>query len=276
MDLQRSQQEQEAAASAAALVVHAREVREERLYNQNLFLANWIDGRVQGSSRACQMVIMTFSPANKDYFKEWKAKKLISEEELDKVTPPLNFFPLFSVVVGQTKNLWKGPVLGRGVGWRDSSCCFLGNTRGFAVSLNWRRPTPHPKTNFCVCCLPAFIFPLLLFCLPLSCVFVQAAEVENFTSGKKRNKGVRKHRCGSRRKKEQRITQNETMVKKAGCLCQSSQNKSRGWDFAPHPKCQCVLAKAYHAQSEYAPGEVGNLAPIVRRVMCGKKVGFQG
>ena len=117
-----SQREQEAAASMAALTLHAREVREERQYNQNKFLANWIDGRVQGSSRACQMVIMTFNPANKDYFNEWKAKKLITEEELDKVTPPLNFFPLFSVVVGQTKNLWKGPVLGRGLGWRDPSC----------------------------------------------------------------------------------------------------------------------------------------------------------
>ena len=88
MDLQISQRKQEAAASAAALVVHAREVREERQYNQNKFLANWIDGRVQGSSRACQMVIMTFNPANKDYFNEWKAKKLNSEEELDKVTHP--------------------------------------------------------------------------------------------------------------------------------------------------------------------------------------------
>ena len=105
---------------------------------------------------------------------------------------------------------------------------------------------------------------------------MQAAEVEEFTSGKKKNRGIRKHRSGSKKKKYRNKLQAATMVKKAGCLCQSSQNKSRGWDFAPHPKCQCVLAKAYHAQSEYAPGEVGNLAPIVRRVMCGKKVGFQG
>ena len=66
--LQRVQREEEAAASAAALIIHAREVREERQYNQNKVLVAWIDGHVQGSSRACKMVIMTFDPANKDYF----------------------------------------------------------------------------------------------------------------------------------------------------------------------------------------------------------------
>ena len=113
-----SQREQEAAASRAALTLHSREVREERQYHQNLFLANWIDGRIQGSSRACKMVIMTFNPANKDYFNEWKAKKLITEEELDKVTTT---FSLVFCSSGANKKLVKGS----GVGQRSGLAGFL-------------------------------------------------------------------------------------------------------------------------------------------------------
>ena len=59
---------------------------------RNNFLANWIDGNLHGSKRACQMVIMSFNSDNKDYFNQWNTKKLMSEEEFNKVTSPVLFF----------------------------------------------------------------------------------------------------------------------------------------------------------------------------------------
>ena len=97
-------------------------------------------------------------------------------------------------------------------------------------------------------------------------------EVQEFTSGKKKNRGVRKHRGGSRKNKERKITENARILK-AGCLClvpQSHQAK----EFVPHPKCHCVLAKAYHAHIE-GLNQDGNLAAVVRRVMCEKQVVLQ-
>ena len=95
-------------------------------------------------------------------------------------------------------------------------------------------------------------------------------EVEEFTSGKKKTKGIRKHRAGSRQKKYRNKNQMASAVKKAGCLCQVPQRNSPEV-FVPNPKCHCVLAKAYHAHIQGANHD-GNLAAVVRRVMCGKKV----
>ena len=100
--------------------------------------------------------------------------------------------------------------------------------------------------------------------------FVQEMEVEEFTSGKKKNRGVRKHRGGSRLQKDRNKTQKASAVKKAGCLCQVPQSH-QAKEFVPDPKCQCVLAKAYHAHIQGANHD-GNLAAVVRRVMCGKQV----
>ena len=95
-----------------------------------------------------------------------------------------------------------------------------------------------------------------------------------FTSGKKKNRGVRKHRAGSRMKKDKKVNQKSLFVK-AGCLCQVPQNRQHpSKDFVPHPKCHCVLAKAYHAHIQGA-NQDGNLAAVVRRVMCGKQVVFK-
>jgi len=94
-------------------------------------------------------------------------------------------------------------------------------------------------------------------------------EVEEFTSGKNKTKGVRKHRAGSRKNKERKITE-KARILKAGCLCQVPQKKTPK-EFVPHPKCHCVLAKAYYAHIQGANHD-GNLAAVVRRVMCGKKV----
>ncbi len=71
-------------------------------------------------------------------------------------------------------------------------------------------------------------------------------EVAEFTSSKKKNRGIRKHRAGSNKKKYRNHSLMASTVKKAGCLCQVPQNQ-HSKDFVPHPKCQCVLAKAYHA-----------------------------
>ena len=65
---------------AARLKVQGEEHREAVALNRNNFLANWIDGLIQGSKRACQMVIMSFNSDNKDYFNQWNSKKLMSEE----------------------------------------------------------------------------------------------------------------------------------------------------------------------------------------------------
>ena len=99
---------------------------------------------------------------------------------------------------------------------------------------------------------------------------MQELEVQEFTSGKKKNRGVRKHRAGNRQKKDRTKNQMASTVKKAGCLCLVPQ-RHQAKEFVPHPKCHCVLAKAYHAHIQGANHD-GNLAAVVRRVMCGKQV----
>ena len=88
---------------AARVQVQGERHREAVALNRNNFLANWIDGNIHGSKRACQMVIMSFNSDNKDYFNQWNSKKLMSEEEFNK---DLLFFVFFlvSLVVGQTSN----------------------------------------------------------------------------------------------------------------------------------------------------------------------------
>ena len=100
---------------AARLKVQGEEHREAVALNRNNFLANWIDGRVDGSKRACQMVIMSFNSDDKDYFNMWNRKKLMSEEEFNKVTFPL-CSPLCFSSSGANHKLVKGSGVGA-VGW---------------------------------------------------------------------------------------------------------------------------------------------------------------
>ena len=81
---------------AARVQVQGELRREAEALNRNNFLANWIDGNIHGSKRACQMVIMSFNSDNKDYFNQWNTKKLMSEEEFNKVTSSFCFHLSFN------------------------------------------------------------------------------------------------------------------------------------------------------------------------------------
>ena len=101
---QRLQDYEDMVEKAARVQLQGEHHREAVALNRNNFLANWIDGNIHGSKRACQMVIMSFNSDNKDYFNQWNTKKLMSEEEFNKVTSSF-CFPLVSIVVGRTTNL---------------------------------------------------------------------------------------------------------------------------------------------------------------------------
>ena len=105
---------------AARLKMQGEEHREAVALNRNNFLANWIDGHIQGLKRACQMVIMTFNSDNKDYFNQWNSKKLMSEEEFNKVT-----FPLCSPLCFSSSGANHKLVKGSGVGQRGGLAGFL-------------------------------------------------------------------------------------------------------------------------------------------------------
>jgi len=109
---------------AARLKVQGEEHREAVALNKKNFLINWMDGRVDGSKRACQMVIMSFNDNkdsdNKDYFNQWNRKKLMSEEEFNKVT-----FPLCSPLCFSSRGANHKLVKGAGVGQRGGLAGFL-------------------------------------------------------------------------------------------------------------------------------------------------------
>ena len=111
---------------------------------------------------------------NKDYFNQWNRKKLMSEEEFNKVTFPL-CSPLCFSSSGANHKLVKGAGVGQRGGLAGFPLLFPWVTQGvIAVTSEPAPPNPQPQHKF-VCWLPSHLaFFLSLFCFPATGVLDRA------------------------------------------------------------------------------------------------------
>ena len=98
---------------------------------------------------SCSLVWLQSPVPFPPWFKAGNTPSLQGSYQIQQGEPTFFSFLFASRPHDEPPNLWKGPdpVVGRELGWRDSSCCFLGNTRGFAVGRKLLPPLPPPQNN---------------------------------------------------------------------------------------------------------------------------------